>query len=65
MKPRHIHSCPDCRYVGQHEEYDIYICTAIPNHTALVARYGNQDHEFESLGLRDVVGYYLDNRGNA
>lgn len=27
MKPRYLHDCEQCVFLGQHEEYDLYYCT--------------------------------------
>lgn len=47
MSPRYVHDCAKCTPIGQINEFDIYRCPQ-GNLPTLVARYGDEGHEYAS-----------------
>jgi len=43
--PRYTHDCHTCRYMGRHEEYDLYYCG---NEPTVIARYSNIGSDYTS-----------------
>lgn len=44
-KPKFIHDCKNCIFLGHHEKYDMYFC---PNEPTIILRYGNDGYEYSS-----------------
>lgn len=53
--PRYTHDCDDCKPLGEFGEYDLYFCYRQATGSTLLARYGNEGHEYTS-GI-EFVGY--------
>lgn len=43
---RYQHDCSCCKPIGQFKEFDIYFCASLD--ITVVARYGNNGHEYNS-----------------
>jgi hypothetical protein len=51
--PRYTHDCDQCVFLGWYEECDLYFCAR--NIVTVIARYGNDGHEYTSgLTFTDV-----------
>ena len=48
MKPRYKHDCDSCKYLGRHEEYDLYFCNKIANIPTVIARFNNRNYDYMS-----------------
>ena len=48
MKPRYQHTCSECRYLGEYNEYDLYYCPQSGVFPTVLARYGNKGSEYTS-----------------
>jgi len=56
MKPKFLHDCSSCKFLGIYGGYDIYLCDK-----SIIARHGDEGHEYAS-GLIDVMmrGFFED-----
>lgn len=54
--PRYQHDCSKCKPLGEFGEFDLYYCeTEVEKHPTVIARYGNEGHEYNSgLELADL-----------
>lgn len=48
-KPRYTHDCTDCRFLGQVDKYDLYVCHT--DEITGLARYGDRGPEYASRGF--------------
>ena len=64
---KYKHECNNCRYLGAHDSYDLYVCES-GEHTNYVIRYGNSSHQtinysigslLVTLGSNDSNNKYL------
>jgi hypothetical protein len=46
--PRYVHICDRCRYLGQHDKYDLYACVIGSQIDTLVARYSSDGPDYVS-----------------
>lgn len=47
--PRYQHDCEKCKALGKFAEYDLYFCeTDLGSHPTVIARYGDEGHEYTS-----------------
>lgn len=46
MAPRYTHDCEICKFLGTHDEYDLYVCVDAQGSSSLVARYGDEPDEY-------------------
>jgi hypothetical protein len=53
-KPRFIHDCSKCMYLGNYKSYDIYYCVGILG-GSVVARYGDEAAEYTSAPVSCVL----------
>jgi len=56
MKPRYLHDCSNCSFLGAYENYDLYVCARHGKIDTLIARYGNDGGEYAS-GLDFALAY--------
>lgn len=49
MKPRFVHDCDNCTFIGQTAEYDLYVCPQGTLRT-IIGRYGNDGPDYVSGG---------------
>jgi hypothetical protein len=56
LPPRHEHDCDRCVFLGQHEEFDLYVC---PGEPTLLARRSDEGSDYWSGSVRsaDVERY--------
>jgi len=54
MKPRYLHDCSRCKFLGAYNEYDLYFCPQTVNIPTVIARYGHDDPEYTS-GLNSTL----------
>lgn len=47
VRPVFTHDCGACRFLGRLDGHDLYFC---PTHGEYSARYGNEPHQYSSLG---------------
>jgi hypothetical protein len=53
--PRYTHTCPDCTFLGQHKDYDLYYCPQGGMDT-VIARFGGDGSAYASgLNFADAV----------
>ena len=45
--PRYLHDCPDCKFLGNEDGNDLYVCESA-GETEFVARYGSLGHQYVS-----------------
>jgi len=48
MAPRFQHDCVNCIYLGQFKEFDLYFHQAPVGRPTVLARYGDEGHEYKS-----------------
>lgn len=54
INPRYEHNCNHCKFLGQHEEYDLYYCPQGGNPTIL-ARFSDKDQDYTSgVGFKHI-----------
>jgi hypothetical protein len=54
MKPKFVHDCEACKFLGHHDEHDMYYCEG--GHPTVVARYGSDGPDYTSgIELARVV----------
>lgn len=61
MPPRFTHDCDRCRFIGQHGDFDIYVCARPADSVlgpTLLARYGDDGPEYASMDA-SVMRYNL------
>jgi len=46
--PRFTHDCERCRFLGDYEEYDLYVCARDGKIDTVIARYGSDGPEYMS-----------------
>ena len=42
------HDCDNCKFLGMFKDYDLYFCNQGGNIPTVIARYGNEGHEYLS-----------------
>lgn len=52
-KPRYIHDCDTCVFLGQYKEYDLYFCS---NEPTIICRYSDDGPDYSSGLVFGVVG---------
>lgn len=66
MPPRYKHTCPNCTYLGQSEEYDLYVCSRKNREIdSIIARFGNEGPDYISglhyaLSAQDFTLHTID-----
>lgn len=45
---RFDHDCSACHFLGQEGRYDLYFCDAFSDMPTVIARWGNEPHEYGS-----------------
>lgn len=45
---RYEHDCLNCVFLGEYFEYDLYFCDHGGSSKTVIARYGNEGHEYQS-----------------
>ena len=56
--PRYTHDCTNCTFLGQHKEFDLYVCAVGKNITTVIARYSSDGPDYVS-GLSFAVNYRM------
>ena len=52
---RYKHDCSRCKPLGTAAEYDLYFCSQTGNLPTVIARYGDEGHEYGSgLGMKSL-----------
>lgn len=51
-KPQHLHDCEECVFLGTHENYDLYYCSANPT---VIARYGSEGDYISGLVFAERI----------
>jgi len=62
MKPRYIHNCSACVFLGRYKEHDLYVCQGSGGHkeiSTVVARFGDEGRNYTS-GLCLALHSYLE-----
>lgn len=54
MKPRYIHDCKACNFLGQHNEYDLYYCARCEG-GSVIARRSSEGSDYSSSMLSIVI----------
>lgn len=49
------HDCSGCGYLGHFFSHDVYICGTGDNTVSILARFGNESHEYASTDLEDFL----------
>lgn len=63
---RYEHDCEKCIFLGCWEEYDLYFCSGVTRGSTVVARYGDDGHEYTSgLDLADITPPLAEARARA
>ena len=58
MESRFEHYCESCKFLGQHKEYDVYLCSHKDGEIrTLLFRFGNKDSEYKSSSLFTCAGF--------
>lgn len=57
IKARYTHSCKKCTFLGITQNSDLYACK-----DELIARYGNNDHEYRSMSSDLVERFFKPDR---
>lgn len=52
-KPKYLHDCSDCVFLGHIDLHDLYYC---PNHKVLRARYDHDELDCRSVSVADRSG---------
>lgn len=57
MTPRFQHDCDECRYLGEHGQYDVYWCpqAAVPDLPTVVLRRSDEPSDCTSCPVRVVL----------
>ncbi len=50
---RYEHDCSACQPLGEHEEFDLYFCSA--HHPTVIARFGEGPRYYSGLGAADRI----------
>lgn len=61
-KPQYKHNCDKCRFLGPHEDLDLYFCLQGGGLPTVIARYGDNEPDYKS-GLHTAD--YDDDLGEA
>ncbi len=48
MTATYKHDCPSCVFLGKHRGNDLYFCDQGHNIPTVVARFGDEEHEYTS-----------------
>lgn len=48
MKAKYKHDCDCCNFLGHYEEHDLYYCSQDGGIPTVIARWGNDGHDYSS-----------------
>ena len=48
MDKRYIHDCDNCKFLGTYKHYDLYVCARNNTADTVIARFGDEPHEYKS-----------------
>jgi hypothetical protein len=57
MPPRYKHDCDACRFIGQHNEFDVYHCAQCDGGT-IVARFSDEPSGYASM-TQDIIASWI------
>ena len=56
--PRYTHDCTNCTFLGQHKEFDLYVCAVDKKINTVIARYSSDSPDYIS-GLTFAINYRM------